>query len=391
MKFLNKTWSVLVLAIAVSSCRPHMDVSSRLKFRPADPNAKNVALIVGAPNDLSGVAKDVQEVSKLLRESNLGYEVTVIPRATVSDVMIKAKALGETLSENSTVLFYFSGHGSQQGYLFAQGLQQFRLSSVAKSFSAGFGKGKYKRFIAVMDSCFSGQNVNGNQAMFLSQPSARQSSQDLADILSSSVGHMASDLKPKSDPNLPFEQALVLSAAQRNQESLDMGPSIGGAFTFALRKVLKKDLSSPGQMTLGQVLEEAKRETIRQSGGSHTPAWKAMPETMLDEPLTPVGSDPNAIFVALGESQSPLIFVSLPSNLAPTAVELCRGDVAACSGVSGPTPLALIQAVDLKVASRMIFRTNGGYPVAEGDVLTMLVRTANGSVSQAQSVKITRR
>ena len=387
MKNASNKWFLMSMVLAVSSCRPNLDSSSRVKFRPADPNAKNVALIIGAPNDLNGVAKDVQEVSKLIRESNLGYEVTVIPRATASDVMSKAKDLGATLSENSTVLFYFSGHGSEQGYLFAQGYQQFRLSSVAKNFGTGFGKGKFKRFIAVMDSCFSGQNVNGDQAMFLSQSKPR----NVSEILSNSVGNMASDLKPKADPNLPFEQALVLSAAQRNQTSLDMGPSIGGAFTFALRKVLKKDLSSPGQVTLGQVLDEAKRETIRQSGGGHTPAWKAMPESMLSEPLTPSGQDLNGVFVALGETQSPLIFASLPSNLSAGAVELCKGDVVTCSTANPPKIFSMVQATDLNIAGRMVFRGANDYAVTDGDILTIVVKGATGNARAAQSVKITKK
>jgi hypothetical protein len=399
MKSINKKWfgrslapSVVLVSIMASmmtlvSCRPNLDSSSRVKFRPADPNARNVALIVGSPNDLEGVAKDVQEVSKLIRDSQLGYEVSVIPVASASQIMAKAKELGATLSENSTVLFYFSGHGSEQGYLFAQGLQQFKLSSVAKSFGSGLGQGKFKRFIAVMDSCFSGQNVNGDQAMFLNQSKPL----DIAEILSASVGHMASDLKPKADPNLPFEQALVLSAAQRNQTSLDMGPSIGGAFTYALRKVLKKDLSSPGNVTLGQVLNEAKKETIRQSGGGHTPAWKAMPESMLSEPLTPSKPDESAVFVALGETQSPFIFASLPSQLSSGSVELCKGDVVACSTSNAQRVLSMVQANDLNITGRSVFRGEKGYTVNDGDVLTIVIKAAGGNAVAAQAVKITKK
>jgi hypothetical protein len=385
MKSIIKNLFVMSMFVAVTSCRSNMESASRFKFRPADPNAKNIALIVGSPNDLKGVAKDVNEVSKLIKESDFGYEVTVIPAATVNDIMTKANELGQTLSENSTVLFYFSGHGSEQGYLFAQGFQQFKLSSVAKNFGTGFAKGKFRRFIAIMDSCFSGQNVNGDQAMFLNQSKPLS----VPEILSASIGNMTSDMKPKADPNLPFEQALVLSAAQRDQTSLDMGPSIGGAFTSAFRKVLKKDLASPGSLTLSQVLEEAKKETMRSTGNHHAPAWKAMPETMLNEPLTQPSQNADGVFVALGETQSPLIFASLPTSVAVSAVELCKGEKIACSSGSASKVLSFVKATDINVAGRDFFRSENGYTVASGDVLTVVVKGSNGNVLSAQAVKIT--
>jgi Caspase domain len=386
---ISKNWILVIGAVlALASCRKSADPSgSRVKFRPFDPNAKNIALIVGAPNDLEGVPKDIKEVSKLIRESGFGYAVVTVPVADVNMVMSKAREIGSSLSANSTVLFYFSGHGSEEGYLFAQGLGTFRLSSLAKEIGKGYGKGQFKRFVAVMDSCFSGQNVDGGEAMFLNQPAPESK---LAEMNSSMIGNAASDMKPKADPNLPFEQALIVSAAQRYQTSLDAGPSIGGAFTYAWRKVMSQNLGK-GNATLGQVLEGTRAQTRRDTGNAHTPAWKALPESMLQERLSDSGSSLNEIFIAIGEGDKAMIFASIPNSLSPSAVELCKGDKVACSAGSAPKLMTFSSSPDLKIDGRVIYRGDATYQAFNGDILTAIVRDGNGAAVMTSTIKLTQK
>jgi hypothetical protein len=367
------------------------DASSRLKIIPADRNAKNVALIIGSPNDLPGVAKDIAEVSKMLRESNLGYEIKVVSPASASQALDAASEVGKLLSANSTVFFYYSGHGAESGVLIGQGYQTFRLKSVVKRLGDAAPGGKFKRFIAVMDSCFSGQNVDGNESMFMTGQAKSEQ-----EMLSTSLGMMTADLKPKSNSDLPFEQALVVAASQRNQTSLDFGSSIGGAFTSSWRKMLKRGFGSNQQYTLSQLLEESKSETRRQTGGSHTPVWKAMPENILTESLSSISPSPQTnagIFMALGEvlAGDSMIFASLPANMAVGTVELCRGDKVACSSGNGQKLTAFISANEMKIPDRQIYRAERHVLLAAGDVVTAVVRDASGRAIDAIAVKLTAR
>jgi hypothetical protein len=255
---------------------------------------------------------------------------------------------------------------------------------VAKEIGKGYGKGQFKRFVAIMDSCFSGQNVNGEEAMFLNQPPTDSA---LADLNAAMIGNAASDMRPKSDPSLPFEQALVVSAAQRNQTSRDAGPSVGGMFTFAWRKVMSRN-EGRGNVTLAQVLEETRDKTRRNTNYAHTPAWKALPESMLQEPLTDSGPALNNIFIALGEGDKAMVFASLPNTLNPGFVELCKGDKVACSTGGATKLMTFSSSPDLKIDGRIIYRGDATYQVSNGDVLTAVARDASGAAIMTSTVKI---
>jgi hypothetical protein len=338
------------------------------------------------------VKRDLAEVSRLIREGNMGYDVVVLERATVSQVMAKSKEIGQKLSANSTVFFYFSGHGSESGYLFAQGYDTFQLSQVAKQIGASYGKGTFKRFIAVMDSCFSGQNVDGQKSMFLSGAlgGSTQITKSTQEILESAVSSVASDVSLRTSGALPFEQALVVGASLRNQTADDFGSSIGGAFTYSWRKAFGKGLKGRGT-TIRQVLGEAKNLTRRTTGGSQTPVWRAIPESLLDEMVdAESGSPPLAkdIFAAIGgSSNGALMFASIPSSAQVASIDLCRGDKVACMSGSGSQLGRLVAAPTLKVSGRSIFRSEQYVNIQNGETLTLVLRGENGAAIDARSMK----
>lgn len=389
---LLKSAVISLSVITLMGCRQNSgDPSSRLRITPADRNAKNVALIIGSPNDLTGVPKDIAEVSKMLKESNLGYEIKVVSPASASQALSAADEVGKMLTPNSTVFFYYSGHGAESGVLIGQGYQTFRLKSIVKRLGDAAPGGKFKRFIAVMDSCFSGQNVNGNESMFLSdKPKSEQ------EMLSNALGMMTADLKPKSAENLPFEQALVIAASQRNQTSLDFGSSVGGAFTASWRKMLKKGFQSGSQYSLSQLLEETKNETRRQTGGSHTPVWKAMPESVLSESINSISPNPqidSGIFMALADATGPesTVFVSIPTTMAAASLELCKGDKLACTSGSGVKLLEFVSVADMKIPNRQIYRGEKSALFASGDLVSAVIRDSSGRAIDALTVKVTSR
>ena len=379
---------VLATAFMVVSCGQR-EPTSRVKFRPADPTARNVAFLVGSENDLPGVARDIFEVTKLIQGSKLGYEVVALNKATKSQILSKAQEIGKSLSANSTVFFYFSGHGSEDGYLFAQGFQEFEMSEVAKSIGQGTSQGHFKRFIAIMDSCFSGQNVNGQEAMFLAGSSPQTSSRQV--VLSKAVDTIASGLVPRAQSGLPFEQALIVGASKKNQTANDMGSTIGGAFTSSWRKILARRLNG-APVTLAAILNEAKDMTVRQTGGEQVPVWKAMPESMLTESLdgsaavVPLAKD---IFVALTDAaDGSLVFASIPDAAQVASVELCKGEKLACSTGAAVKVANLTLATNLQLAGRGVYRSSQFVSFAQGDVMTVVLRKNDGSVLEARAFRV---
>ena len=391
MKDFVKFLAFGLLVMDMQACRVSSNQgSSRVKFNPFDRNVKNVALVVGSPNGLEGVPRDVINVSQALKDSKLGYEVVVINNATSDQILSKAQEIGQGLAPTSTVFFYYSGHGSDDGSLISQGFNPFRMSDVAKRISQGYGKGKFKRFIAVMDSCFSGQNVNGDDAMFLAGAKTKTKKSE-QEMLQSSLGYMSSELRPKAVGDLPFEQALIVSAAQKNQESEDMGSSIGGAFTASWMTVMKSKLGQSGGATIQTVLDETKRKTEQNTGGSHSPAWKAMPESMLSEPLGGGGGPAPVslaadIFVAYGDAtDGAMVFLSIPDSAGAGSAELCKGEKVACSTGSAQKIMTFVAATDLKLNSRAVFRGENSITPVDGEMLTVVLRKSDGSALEARS------
>lgn len=274
--------AIMILAWSFYGCRNPDTAQSRVKFTVADRNAKNVALIIGSPNDLTGVFADVKNVSALFKQQDLGYEQEVINHATRSQILNKASEISARLTPDSTVFFYYSGHGAETGELATEGMGSVTMREVANSFGSKLAGGKFKRFIAVIDSCFSGQNAVGSGAMFLDNNSNQFS---LDSFLTSLTTGQGTGLFGNSAPgfansgSIPFVEGLVLAASRPSEESGDGDGINGGTFTSSLLESIRQNKSS----SLQQILENAKKITVAKSFGTQTPVWKAMPESMLQE------------------------------------------------------------------------------------------------------------
>ncbi len=285
-------WLPMLLALAVSSCGQQESThSSAVKFTVADKSAKNIAFVVGSPNDLPGVSRDVQNVSRMIQESNLGYELISINYASKTQILAKAREIGGKISAQSTVLFFYAGHGAENGQLVSQGNGMFTIREVASAIQSGSGGAAFKRFIAVIDACHSGQSVNGNQAMFLGSSQEDFSIENFITSMtqSSNTSGVGAQRGLFDNYNFggsqargadrPFAEGLVIAAARASEYSSDLGASVGGLFTASLMNAIRSNSSS----TLSEILEKAKRATIAGAGGSQTPLWRAIPASILDE------------------------------------------------------------------------------------------------------------
>ena len=294
-------WLSLLVVLAMSSCGSSgTKESSRIKLTVANKNARNIAFVVGSPNDLPGVSKDVQNVTKMIQESGLGYELIVINYATKTQILAKAQEIGRKISAESTVLFFYAGHGAQNGQLVGQGDTMFTVREVVSAIKSSLKAESFRRFTAVIDACHSGQSVNGNQAMFLSSSNSSFTVKTfIANITNgSNTGSVVSqrglfdnynDGSGSSRQSIrPFTEGLVIAAAKASEYSADLGPSVGGLFTATLMSAIRANTTA----TLSEILVKAKKVTIMNSNGDQTPVWMAIPASLLQEKFNGGGTQP---------------------------------------------------------------------------------------------------
>ena len=270
------------------------------------------------------------------------------------------------------------------------------MGEVARQIGDAYGKGTFKRFIAVMDSCYSGQNVDGQKSIFLAGPSDQSTlnAKRGQQILENAISTMAGGIKTKSKGTLPFEQGLIVGASKRTQTSDDLGSSMGGAFTYSWRRALGQGLKGQSK-TVGEILEESKNLTLKATGGSQTPVWRAMPESVLQEsiiglsPQIPLSKD---IFAALGSApDGSYLFASVPSTALASTVELCKGEKLTCMTKSSDISTRMTSAQNMNVAGRNIFRSDGAMRLHSGDVLTIVLRRQDGTIIEARSIRFNNR
>lgn len=376
--------AVLALALALVSCgQPNPQSRSSMKDLAADRNAKNIALIMGAPTDLKGVSTDVAAVSKLFEKPELGFKVIVKNYAAKNDFLIQAAEVAKQLDENSTLFWYYSGHGLQDGGLFAQDQRVVYMKSIIKAMS-DVRTVPFKRLIVVLDSCFSGQMVDGRDSIV--------SSAVESDRLNSAVGLIHGDLQQGVSgfaSNAPFEQALVIAAARKNQPSLDAGASVGGLFTAAWRSVLKVQFGDRSN-TIRSMIDATVKATARSSNGTHTPVYRAYPASILDEPLMGAGSTSVFdSFIALGSDETrPFIYASVPQGSMVSTAELCQGDVTSCRMASTPKLAHMSLNAVPSLQDRIILSSTTALSLQSGAVYTAVFRDSDGMEKSYKSFRV---
>ena len=374
----------LVAIVLINACGPAPQGNrGQVKDLAADKNARNVALIIGAPNDLGGVNRDVAEVSKMFRNPELGFQVVVKNRATSRDFIEQTELAARSLDENSTLFWYYSGHGLQDGSLFAQDQQVVHFSQILAAIKRVRSK-PFKRLIVVMDSCFSGQNVDGRGAII---PASMQSAR-----LTSAVGAVHKDLNgaAAASDDRPFEEALVIAAARKNQTSLDAGAEYGGIFTASWRSVLTKQFQDRTK-TIRNMVDATIAATVQNSQGQHTPVFRVAPESLLNEPLIGAGPDssqPSSVpssgfdaFLALtgNDLDSPYMLAGVPLNSGIDSAFVCQGEVSACRAMPKNQVLATFSLTKLpQITDRLILKSSDSLKLQSGVEYAVIFTDASG-------------
>lgn len=384
-------YTMISLVFLVSCSAPQSTTRSKLRDLAANKNAKNVALIFGAENDLPGVNKDVTELSKLFSNPIFGFQVNLKDRATSTTMIQESARVAGSLDENSTMIWYYSGHGSDDGSLLAQDQESVYMRDVIAAMQ-GARKTPFKRLIVIMDSCFSGQNVDGTAAI-LSAAESQASLTGAVNTIHTSLNRTVS--APAS--GRPFEQAIILAAARNDQTSADAGSDIGGVFTYSWRTTIAKLLTNKSA-TIAQMLNDTIALTKENGEGdpdAQVPVFRASPQSILNEPLVGPGSgsgDDNVfrayVHLAGNDEARPLMQISVPQSAAASTMVMCVGDIAACRATnSSQTPFPFVLTSSTGFPGRAFFVSQAGVSLQTNTVYTMIFRNAAGVEVGTQAIR----
>jgi len=229
---------ILLLAIAGVSCGlPHASNSS-LNHLSVDPNAKNIALLIGssqlehlksrkAPAFLGGVIMDIPKMKTLLQDKALGFEVVVLQEPTYEDLMKETAKAAAEVGKNGTLFWYYSGHADDKGGLIPKvedalettktfGIKEFFASLVAWRLIHQV-QTPMKRLIFIVDACFSGQWTEGSKGLKA----------------------LTKNIELFEQPNLlftPFKEYFGITSSRWDQTAKDDGLGVGSRFTNVFLK-----------------------------------------------------------------------------------------------------------------------------------------------------------
>ena len=188
--------------------------------------ARHVAVFIcngdyaGTQNDLSGPPVDCAQMIATLNALDQAWEVHAYKDKDANDMKNAMNAHFSDTTENDICLFYYSGHGAQNGALCGVNGTYLTTSQLASSLNQ-YTKGKV---IVLLDSCFSGAsiNVSSTDSVHHVIPTPREFNdsvikafQDLnASVISGRIQNKAGEL-------CVADKFYVITACGKNQTSWD--------------------------------------------------------------------------------------------------------------------------------------------------------------------------
>lgn len=322
----------LMIAFTAVGCGVQ-EQAAETKALAADKAAVNVALLfTGDASGIPGVHQDPGNVERVLTDPSLDmrFQVGKFNGKTISQIEQQSAKTAQAMkgsSPNGTLLWYFSGHGSQDGQMIAAGGSGFNFESVARAMRTARGDTAFKRLIVLIDACFAGNAVNGNTQITANSGSGiggggnsnpfsglfalttpvvppaevvagQKASQDQA------VQSVVTAAQPMQ--GRLYEQLIVIASSRANETSGDS--SAGGVGTIAFLNAIKSLRANPNA-----TIDQALQLTVRGAMGQ-TPVYRTEPESVKQELL--FGELPalqNNVAQPLAAQQK------LPSVVTPTA------------------------------------------------------------------------
>lgn len=249
----------LFLLVFLVSCGTQPSVSTTQGLG-ASGSGNNVAVLIGAPNGLAGVATDIRELTTLFSTPDFRFQVFSNGNARVSDILSLVKEKSATAD---SFMFYFSGHGSR-GSMQARD-RGFGFREVATAIKEARGNKPLERLLVIIDACYSGSFVDDSAAI-ITEPDAETGS------------HVALTEKVYNNmDNQLYKQAFVFSASKKSETSLDLGSAKGGSFTYTFRTIMKDMFENNYMVNFREFAQAVSRKTEQEY--DHTPMWRGFPSS----------------------------------------------------------------------------------------------------------------
>ncbi len=288
---MSRSWMLLFLLAFGTACRGNGEASS-VKELAANPAAGNVLLAFGAAAkgtviQLKGVEPDLNHMVATFSDPALHFKTYAKEGLTVGGILKKTADIAASMHEDATLFWYYSGHGNLDGALAPEGAilpngkflsaHQLTAEDILSSLrSARANKKPLARLIVVLDSCYSGQWLGGQQGSLFK-----------------------SALQNSAGTNAVAREILLVSASTAYEEAAD--GIAGGAMTKNFLKTLIK-LKGSSTATIGSFLDAMETglkqdamETGLQPESVQTPQWYAAPTLdILKSPLW-MGSGSSAV------------------------------------------------------------------------------------------------
>lgn len=327
-------WGISLTSILSISCKAKQTHSDTKHLSAsADSSVENAAILLGMPagdawisNNLwpvrDAISQDPGFAGKITSRDNVGKNAALqIVRETAAKV-----------STDGTLFLMMAGHGSPNGLLQAHDRQFLNSNDIGNAIAQGrANKGRFKRLILVVFSCYSGNWVNGRSPLSQSDAFAR------ADSLDKQLFEMSSDASDRMSMELQaslsrskgiFEQVLVVSSQVYNQ--LSWGSHFGNTFGSGYNSLRK---SNPDGARIGDLMR-----FIASNTPMNQPQFRAFPEhEVLNDFLfrpSPYSNKASVAIEGKGNDRVLKIFVPDASNI--NRLRACIGTNASCAaGNSG--------------------------------------------------------
>lgn len=169
------------IALLATACRESTPAAGTLTFA-RDNSAKSENIYLGFSGDdsgIPGVHLDPVAMQKMLEDPSLGlnFQTRIFRSATLRkmqdesaqaarDLLPAPQASGQAnLKPRGTLFWHVSSHGMANGRTLSADEVPFTFASIASKIREARGNVPFERLIVFYDTCYSGQNVDGNVAI----------------------------------------------------------------------------------------------------------------------------------------------------------------------------------------------------------------------------------
>lgn len=236
-----------------------------------DPNAKNLALLVGVSHGLPGINLDLQYVNRMATHDAYRFQVKSIidKEGTVANTARALSNLSNQIKEWGTMLFYFSGHGNS-GSIYLQD-RSMKIQEIRDAIEkARVGLGAIKRLVLMFDSCYSGSLLDPiRNSLPLSRLNKLQSIEF--------VNAVVNEMMPAGRE--PYWDKLFVFASSRDNET-SLASQEGSIFTIALAKAFQEAVAENN--TIGEFVKKTQTYTK-----GHHPVARLVPASLENEKMVP--------------------------------------------------------------------------------------------------------